>query len=351
MAMSETLIHFSAARQALHKAKTIDEVKSVGDAAERLRLYLRQANESLEMQNQAAEIKLRAIRRAGEMLQEGLERGDRALPGRPKKHDHRDRVFSAPTLREIGVTNGWAARARSIFSISEEDFDQAIKEITERNHELTEKAFLRIAKDQQNAERNTAMLTLPSRTCTVEDLDKIVDQGLRFGTIYADPPWCYGNQATRSATDNHYETMTVEEIAALPLPALAADECHLHLWTTNAFLHDSFHLIEQWGFEFKSLLVWDKDKFGIGNYWRLQTEYLLLGTKGGLTFLDHSQPNIVRGARTRHSAKPDAVRQMIEKVSPGPRLEMFARRISNGWIAWGNEIERTMFDSDVKEVA
>lgn len=188
-------------------------------------------------------------------------------------------------------------------------------------------------------------------TCTVADLDRLVTEGHKFGTIYADPPWSYGNQGTRSATDNHYETMTLEEIAALPVAELAAEQCHLHLWTTNAFLHDSFHLFEQWGFDFKSLLVWDKDKFGIGNYWRLQTEYLLLGVKGGLTFLNHSQPNIVRGARTRHSAKPEQVRRMIEKVSPGPRLEMFARRISEGWVAWGNEIERTMFDSDVREVA
>lgn len=189
-----------------------------------------------------------------------------------------------------------------------------------------------------------------TQTCTVDDLQKLIEQRQRFGSIYVDPPWSYGNQATRSATDNHYETMTVEEIAALPLPELAADECHLHLWTTNAFLHDSFHLLEGWGFEFKSLLVWDKDKFGIGNYWRLQTEYLLLGIKGDLRFLDHSQPNLVRGARGKHSAKPERVRKMIEKVSPGPRLEMFARRISNGWVAWGNEIERTMFDGDVKEV-
>lgn len=349
--MSEALIHFTQARQALQKARTIDEVKAVSDATERLRLYLRQANESLEMQNEAAEIKLRAIRRAGEMLDEGLKQGDRAMPGRPKKHDHDDRVFSAPTLREIGITNGWAARSRSISSIPEEDFERSIKETIEAGRELTEKAFLRIAQDKRNAERNTELLTLSSPTCTIADLDKLVERGQAFGTIYADPPWAYGNQATRSATDNHYETMTLEEIAALPIAELAADQCHLHLWTTNAFLHASFHLLEDWGFEFKSLLVWDKDKFGIGNYWRLQTEYLLLGVKGGLTFLDHAQPNIVRGARTRHSAKPEQVRRMIEKVSPSPRLELFARRISNGWTAWGNEIERTMFDADIKEVA
>jgi N6-adenosine-specific RNA methylase IME4 len=350
--MSEALIHFNQARQALQKAKTIDEVEVVIDMAERLLLYLKQSNESLEIQNDAAEIKLRAERRAGEMLDQGAQQGDRKpTAGRPKKWDQPDPIFSPPTLKEIGWTKGRAMRLRHLARIPEDKFEETIRETKQAREELTRAALLRVAKDQQNAERSATLLTLPSPTCTIEDLDKLVERGLTFGTIYADPPWAYGNQATRSATDNHYDTMTLEEIAALPMSELAADECHLHLWTTNAFLHASFHLLEDWGFEFKSLLVWDKDKFGIGNYWRLQTEYLLLGVKGGLTFLDHSQPNIVRSARARHSAKPEAVRRMIEKVSPGPRLEMFARRISNGWTAWGNEIERTMFDADIKEVA
>lgn len=205
--------------------------------------------------------------------------------------------------------------------------------------------------EQRARQQKRIAVSQINTTCTAADLDRLITAGRRFGTIYLDPPWSYGNQGTRAATDNHYETMDLAEIAALPIADLAADESHIHMWTTNAFLHDSFHLFEQWGFEFKSFLVWDKDKFGIGNYWRLQTEYLLLGTRGGLTFLDHSQPNIVREARMRHSAKPERIRRMIEKVSPGPRIELFARRISNGWVAWGNEIERTMFDDDVKEVA
>lgn len=222
--------------------------------------------------------------------------------------------------------------------------------------------LLREAEDEQLSTREmqqranqqkhlTAVSQISQTTCTVADLETLIAAGRRFGTIYIDPPWSYGNQGTRAATDNHYDTMDIAEIAALPIPELAAEQSHIHMWTTNAFLHDSFHLLEQWGFVFKSLLVWDKDKFGIGNYWRLQTEYLLLGTKGGLTFLDHAQPNIVREARTKHSAKPESIRRMIEKVSLAPRLEMFARRHSTGWVSWGNEIERTMFDDDVAEVA
>ena len=96
-------------------------------------------------------------------------------------------------------------------------------------------------------------------------------KGSRFSTIYADPPWKYDNQGTRAATDNHYPTLTVEQIAAEPVAELAADNCHLHLWTTNGFLPAAFYVIEAWGFEYKSMFVWVKPTLGIGNYYRLDT--------------------------------------------------------------------------------
>lgn len=179
--------------------------------------------------------------------------------------------------------------------------------------------------------------------CTVDDLHKLLDAGRKFGTVYADPPWAYGNQATRAATDNHYRTMTPEEVAALPVRDLAADAAHLHLWTTNAFLRESFAVLEAWGFAYKSLLVWDKEIMGLGNYWRVQTEYLLLGVRGDLVFRDHGIPNVLRARRGEHSSKPDQVRGLIERASPGPYLELFGRRAAKGWTVWGNEIESDLF--------
>lgn len=188
---------------------------------------------------------------------------------------------------------------------------------------------------------------IESDTCTVAELRSLIGQGRTFGTIYADPPWKYGNQATRSATDNHYPTMSVEEIAALPVKELAAEDCHLHLWTTNAFLFDCKQIMEAWGFEYKSTFVWVKPSMGIGNYWRVSHEFLLLGVRGSAPFLDHSQMSWARLDRTKHSEKPEAVRRMIELVSPAPRLELFGRRVAGGWTVWGNEIKRTMFDAGV----
>lgn len=179
---------------------------------------------------------------------------------------------------------------------------------------------------------------------TAEDLEDLADTSTKYGCIYADPPWQYGNQGTRAATNNHYPTMSMDEICALPVVDLAAEKAHLHLWTTSPFLPDAFKVIEAWGFTYKSSFVWVKPQMGIGNYWRLSHEFLLLGVRGGLTFQDKSLMSWFKANRTKHSAKPWEVREMIARASPGPRIELFARERSDGWSAWGNQIDRRLFD-------
>lgn len=187
-------------------------------------------------------------------------------------------------------------------------------------------------------------------TIAAESIQSIVELEIKYGTIYVDPPWQYGNQSTRAATDNHYPTMPIEEIAGLPVSKLAADKCHLHLWTTNGFLKDALWLIEEWGFEFKSTFIWVKPQLGIGNYWRCSHEILLLGVKGGLTFEPSNIKSWIKCKRTKHSAKPREVRDLIEQVSPEPRIELFARSAADGWTVWGNQIELGMFDSGVRQL-
>jgi N6-adenosine-specific RNA methylase IME4 len=138
--------------------------------------------------------------------------------------------------------------------------------------------------------------------------------------------------------------MTVEEICALPIGELAADDSHLHLWTTNAFLFDAKRVIDAWGFEYKSAFIWVKPQMGIGNYWRVSHEFMLLGIRGNAPFRDRGQMSWLQANRTAHSAKPAAIRKIIEKVSPSPRIELFGRQRHEGWSVWGNQIARTMFD-------
>lgn len=181
--------------------------------------------------------------------------------------------------------------------------------------------------------------SIPEGSRITSDLSEL--SGEKFGTIYADPPWKYGNQGTRAATDNHYGTMSVDDLCAMPVESLAADDAHLHLWTTNAFLPDSFRLIEAWGFEYRSCFVWVKPQMGIGNYWRVSHEFLLLGIRGNAKrFNNRSQMSWGQFDRTKHSAKPEQIRSAIELCSPGPYLELFGRNAIPGWVVYGNQINK-----------
>jgi N6-adenosine-specific RNA methylase IME4 len=179
----------------------------------------------------------------------------------------------------------------------------------------------------------------------VSDLAELVQAGRHFATIYADPPWPYDNEASRAAAVDHYSVMSLADIRREPVAQLAEANAHLHLWTTNAFLREAINLIEAWGFRYRSAFIWTKDRLGMGNYWRVSHEFLLLGVRGKLRFLDRTQRSWILAHRGTHSRKPDVVRQLIEQVSPGPYLELYARaELPNStWTVYGNEVERRLF--------
>jgi N6-adenosine-specific RNA methylase IME4 len=126
--------------------------------------------------------------------------------------------------------------------------------------------------------------------------------------------------------------------------ALAADASHLHLWTTNAFLRDAFGVMEAWGFDYKSVFVWVKPKMGIGNYWRVSHEFMLLGIRGKPEFRRRDCMSWGQFDRTAHSKKPRDVRRLVEAVSHGPYLELYGRETVPNWRVYGNEVSRTMFE-------
>lgn len=158
-----------------------------------------------------------------------------------------------------------------------------------------------------------------------------------FRVIVADPPWQYSNRATRGAAEDHYSTMSIDELCSLEVPERLADDAHLYLWTTNGFLREAFDVMAAWDFAYKTCLTWVKPQMGMGNYFRSSTEHVLFGVRGSLRTLDRALVNWFEAPRTKHSAKPDNFYDLVEKASPGPYLEMFARRRRLGWDAWGFE--------------
>lgn len=187
-----------------------------------------------------------------------------------------------------------------------------------------------------------ATVTQPS---IVRDLRSLVASEMKFSTILADPPWRYDNVASRAAAENHYATLSVEEICNEPIDQLVASNAHLHLWTTNAFLEPAFTVMRAWGFQFKSCLVWIKPTIGMGNYWRVSHEFLLFGVRGRLPFRRNNVCSWVLAPRTTHSRKPFRFRELIEQVSPGPYLELYGReeQPNTEWTVFGNQVERRLF--------
>ena len=158
-----------------------------------------------------------------------------------------------------------------------------------------------------------------------------------FATILVDPPW------PLQSGEKHYRTMSLARIKALPVGSLAARDAHLWLWTTNALLPKAYEVAEAWGFTVRSPLTWVKFRLGLGGRYQLRnaTEQLLFCTRGKAPLGSRSQPTWFNAPVTEHSRKPAEQFAIIERVSPGPYLELFARRkpeSNQPWAVWGDQV-------------
>jgi N6-adenosine-specific RNA methylase IME4 len=162
-----------------------------------------------------------------------------------------------------------------------------------------------------------------------------------FPVLYADPPWRYdfAEDEESRAVENHYPTMTVEEISELEVPG-AADGV-LFLWATSPKLREALAVVDAWGYEYRTCMVWVKDRIGMGYYARQQHELLLIGVRGDIpTPAPADRPgSVIAAPRGEHSAKPDRAYELIEQMYPEyGKCELFQRRPRDGWIGWGNQI-------------
>ena len=170
-----------------------------------------------------------------------------------------------------------------------------------------------------------------------------------FKTIVADPPWPADRRKGTlyaGATDTppmktvalDYPIMSVDQIASMPVRSVAADGCHLYLWTTQRFLRDAYTVLDAWGFKQGAILVWSKPPKGVCGTWVCSAEFCIFARRGTLSALRRNIGTVFKWPRGRHSKKPDEFQDMIETVSPGPYLELFARRKRDNWTVWGNEV-------------
>lgn len=162
-----------------------------------------------------------------------------------------------------------------------------------------------------------------------------------FDLIFADCPWHFTTRSPKGGKKSpqaQYATMTLADIAALPVSDLAAEDCLLWLWGTAPLLDEQISIVKAWGFTFKSAGAWNKKRWGTGYLWRSKCEFILLGTRGKPKINGASIPNLIEECATVHSRKPDASYIVAEKMMPDARrVELFSRTDRPGWTTWGHE--------------
>lgn len=183
-----------------------------------------------------------------------------------------------------------------------------------------------------------------------DDLTSFVGSD-RFSTVLADPPWQFINRSGKIAPEHkrlaRYPTLSLKEIAGMPVSEITTSPSHLYLWCPNALLPDGIEVMRAWGFEYKSNLIWHKirkdggsDGRGVGFYFRNVTELILFGVRGkNCRTLQpgRSQVNLLATQKREHSRKPDEQYELIENCSSGPFIELFARGSRQNWTCWGNQ--------------
>jgi N6-adenosine-specific RNA methylase IME4 len=336
-----TLALYSAARSALAAAYRVDEVKDIRDKAVAMQAYARQAQDAalIEM---ATEIRLRAERRAGQLLRE-IEKasGAKGNPGGrgAKIVRSADATAQKPTLAELGINKNQSARWQKLAELDEAAFElkatAAKKNMVASVDKDTREEVAR-EKRERRASRETELgsriVALPQR---------------RYGVILADPEWQFDVWSRETgmdrAADNHYPTSSLEAILSRDITSIAADDCVLFLWSTAPMQPQAFAVMSAWGFIYRSQVIWVKDRLGTGYWFRNKHELLLVGTRGKVPApaMGTQWPSVVEAPVGAHSAKPEKFLELIESYFPTlPKIELNRRGPARpGWDAWGNEAE------------
>lgn len=328
----------------INECTSLFDVKEIVNKAEALRAYAESANDQT-MECQVAKFKLLALRRMGQLTAELKRTNGENLSNVASSGNRGKRA----ELAALGITKDQAHKCEKLARLDSQAVDDYMAKSHAAGRAVTADQVIKVL-GKERRRQEVANVASYDGALTVDDLQSLKEKGLRFGTIYADPPWRYENQGSHGATGQHYASMSTDDIAELPVSHLAADSCHLHLWTTSAHLFEAKGVMDAWGFKYKSCFVWVKPDIGLGNYYRNAHEYLLLGVRGGGTFLDHSIRSWSQYERGDHSVKPSEVRSMVERVSSGPRLELFGRGAVAGWTVWGNESSRSAFEESVEDL-
>jgi N6-adenosine-specific RNA methylase IME4 len=319
------LIEWSSIKSAIAQCEDIKVMGQMDYSLEAIQKWAKQSKQSLETQNEIAEYRLRLNRKQGEWIEANIpEEGAMGIgPVIATKNSY-------ISLSDAGIDRNNSPRFRILARMPEGKFEEIIAQTKAKSEELTSKGVLALAIRIKRREAITNTPPFPEG---------------KYQVIYADPPWQYDNTGLGGSAESHYPTLSTTELEELEdstarqVTDLPGDNAVLLLWATAPFAPDGLQLCEAWGFEYKTHFVWIKDKatYGkLGFYVYSQHELLLVATKGSCLPQEGSLvSSVIVAPKQDHSSKPDLVYEIIEKMYPGPYIELFARKRRAGWGSWG----------------
>jgi len=328
------LVKWDKIRTEIDQAKDFDELSNLRDKLKAYETLAKQRNMSKEVKNSVGEYLLRADRKLGQWLKDNVKQTQ--FKGKDNfgvaKYDSENK--DKTSLKETHLDKYQSSNLQKIASISEDKFEEIVNDMKEEEQEVSEAIMLKTIKKID-------------REYKIEEQKKSIESGElkapkgKYDVIVIDPPWNYQTKYDpdhymgRSA--NPYPSMTQEQLMDIDLPS--NDNCILWLWTTHNFIWDAKKLLEFWGFEYKCILIWNKEAMGIGKWLRKQCEFCLLATKGKPLWTATDFRDILSEQRTTHSTKPEIFYKMVDKYCIGKKLDYFARKKREGWDVYGDEVK------------
>jgi N6-adenosine-specific RNA methylase IME4 len=304
----------------LTNASTYEQINDVIRRASALRVLFKEVE---DVERQAQLTIVLGKRRIGEELKKVPKATGKNLP----------RVGDSKA--STGIKHSERSRLGKLASVPESVIRETSARLQQNGRDATVNGVLQELTYQNKKQTRT------------DKLDRLAAKALPqqlFNVAIVDPPWrteTWSDKGKDRSADNHYATMSLDEIKALGVSALMAKSAMIGLWITVPFVGVMSEILDAWEFEFKSMLTWDKDIPGTGKWFMNQTEHLVIATRGDFPApLPGTQiSSLYRERRTRHSAKPEAILEWIDSIYPDvPKIELFRRGAARpGWSAWGNE--------------
>jgi len=326
--ITDSELAFEKAKAEIQKIHSFEKAKEYHDKAEALlSFYKRQHKERHDVQNKIAELKILAAHRAGKILKEMKELGERHPGGKGKSIELADQT----QLKDLNISRYQAHVWQKIAELKEDEIEGYKARVfagKEDTRELTEAGIYRYMV-QKKKQKEQSEVNVPKG---------------KYRTIVIDPPWpmqkIIRQERPYQEKNLDYPVLSIQAIKEITLP-FSDDGCHVYFWTTQKFLPIAFEIFNQWEVKYIQTLVWHKNvgftPFGL---FMNNVEFVLFGKKGNLPLLKSGEKAVFRGKVREHSRKPDEFYDLVKKVSPEPRIDMFSRERREGFDSWGDEVEK-----------